>query len=319
LPIKMKLQIACALLGAVAMMGTPHGVVGDEGLEGLEESDHARALLGVEMDTHGAVEDDEDEDEDNDGDDDDDGDDADEDDADWWEETDWTRKMYLRFECDTLFDESERPIPSAETWMRIRQAYVDVVGISKSSIGEPNQVDGFFAPIEVRQSPGRGRGVFAAEDIPRGQHIHRKSIQMAQFDNGIDFKKFLDSFSGEGIVCDIIEHAYLNIFGDDKENEDNLRICVELDNASLMNSIDQEDYPVDVGCLPEWNDRSPGGCDDNKYALRDIKKGDEILMDYDEYPFEDHWGLFGLEEKDDEEKDKDDGSCTTHSGETNTE
>jgi hypothetical protein len=297
-------------------MGTHGVVVGDEGLEGREESAHVRPLLGVEMDTHGGVGDDDDGDDDGDYDGDyDDGDD----DGDWWEKTDhWTRKIYLRFDCDKLY-EAERPIPSAETWMKIRQAYVDVVGISKSTIGEPNQVDGFLVPIEVRQSPGKGRGVFAAEDIPRGQHVHSGAGQQAQFENGPDFKKFLDSLSDEGLVCEMLQFNYLYMDGDDKEDEDNICMCVELDNASLMNTIDHEHEPVDVGCLPEWNDRSPGGCDDNMYALRDIKKGDEILMDYAAFPFEGDWELFGLEEEDDEEKDKDDSSCPTHSGETNTE
>jgi hypothetical protein len=218
----------------------------------------------------------------------------DEEDPEWWGSDDWTLgKLWSRFDCNTVF-ESERPISTTETWMKMRHAYVDVVGSSKSTIGEPNEVDGFFAPIEVRQSPGKGRGVFATEDIPRGQHICNVAIQRAQFESGHDYKKFLHSISDDN-VCDVLQYSYVTIFGDDKENQDNARICVELDDGSMMNSIDLDHDTVDAGCLPEWNERFHGGCEENDYALRDIKKGDEILVDYaDSNFFTDGWKWFGL-------------------------
>jgi hypothetical protein len=244
----------------------------------------ALALLGVTICTRGVVGDE---------------------DLEWWESNDWTLgKLWSRFDCNTLF-ESERQIPNTETWMKIRQAYVDVVGSSKSTIGEPNEVDGFFAPVEVQQIPGKDRGLFATEDIPRGQHIWSGAIQRARFESGIDYKKFLGSISDED-ACEVLQYSSVIILGDDKENKDDARIFVDLDNASLMNSIDLVHDTVDAGCLPEWNDRFRGGCDQNLYALRDIKKGDEILMDYAVFGFQ-HWELFGLSdyyEEDDDEEDE---------------
>jgi hypothetical protein len=231
----------------------------------------ACALLGVAMGTRGVIGDEE---------------------LEWWKSDHWTLgKLWNHFDCNILF-ESERQIPSTETWMKMRQAYVDVVGSSESTIGEPNEVDGFFAPIEVQQSPGKGRGLFAAEDIPRGQHIWSGAIQMATFDSGLDYKKFLGSISDDD-ACDVLQYAYVVILGDDAENQDNARICVDLDNGSIMNSVDFDHDTVDAGCLPEWNDRFRGGCDLNLYALRDIKKGDEILMDYGLLGFQ-HWEWFGI-------------------------
>jgi hypothetical protein len=260
---KMKLQIACVLLGVAT--GT-YGVVGDEELE-------------------------------------------------WWESDHWTLgTLWNHFDCETVF-ESERQIPSTVTWMQMRQAYVNVVGSSKSAFGEPREVDGFFAPIEVRQSPGKGRGVFAAEDIPRGHHIWSGTVQRAKFDSGLDFMKFLDLIPDED-ACDVLQYSFVLIFGDDKENEENARICVELDDGSIMNAIDPPD-PVDAGCLPEWSDRFRGGCDDNLYALRDIKKGDEILMDYRASNIVTHgWKWFSLENHDEEDDEEDDEE---HDGEDDEE
>jgi hypothetical protein len=243
-------------------------------------------LLGVAMGTRGVVGDEEPE---------------------WWESDHWTTygTLWNHFDCDTVF-ESERPIPSTETWVKMRKAYVNVVGSTKSSIGEPSEVDGFFAPIEARQSPGRGRGLFATEDIPRGQHLWSGNIQGATFDSGRDYKKFLASLSDED-ACDVLQFSYVMIFSDGNENEDNARIMVDLDNGAIMNSIDHYHDPVDAGCRQEWNDRFRGGCDNNDYALRNIKKGDEILMNYETALFiTDGWRWFGLAdeyEEDDEEED----------------
>ena len=249
----------------------------------------ACALFGVAMGTRGVVGDEE---------------------LEWWKEDHWTyESLWEHFDCFTLL-QSERLIPSIESWMKLRQAYVNVVGSDHSSIGEPSEVDGFFAPVEARQSPGKGRGLFATEDIPRGQHIWSGSIQGAKFDNGLDFMKFLDLISDEdGAICEVLQFGYIKIYEDGgNENEDNARINVDLDNAGLMNTMN-EIHEINSGCRQEWNDRFRGGCTENQYALRDIKKGEEILEDYESSIFfNDGWEWFlgpesPVEEYDDEEAD----------------
>jgi hypothetical protein len=112
------------------------------------------------------------------------------------------------------------------------------------------------------------------------------------------------------LAVKLFSFPYVMIFWDyNKENnKDNGRIrCVELDNNSIMKSIYPVHDPVDAGCLPEWNDSFPGGCDENQYALqvRGIKKGDEILfMDYEEFIIH-GWKCFGLEEQNDDDEEED--------------
>ena len=50
---------------------------------------------------------------------------------------------------------------------------------------------------------------------------------------------------------------------------------------------------VNIGCPEGFEDKHPGGCRDNNYALRDIEVGEELLEDYGSYvlPLWDHFGL----------------------------
>jgi hypothetical protein len=184
-----------------------------------------------------------------------------------------------------------RPLYSNDVWMRFRQTYIDVVGSTDSSIGtEVNPKDGFVISTEVKRAPGKGRGLFAAEDIPRGQLIWMSSKQTASFESGEDFKDFLDLLEVDE-ACDIIQMSY--VYGTTTSNEGAMEILTELDNMTFVNSVEDED--PDAGCLPEWEARDPGGCIMNVYALRDIENGEEILVDYSEMgAIKDGWNEFGI-------------------------
>jgi hypothetical protein len=185
-----------------------------------------------------------------------------------------------------------RPLYSQDMWMRLRQAYVEIVGSTDSSIGtEATALDGFAISAEVKQAPGKGRGLFAAEDIPRGQLIWMSSKQTATFESGEDFKNFLDLLEVDE-ACDVIQWSYVE--GTTTSNEGDMEISTDLDNMTFVNSSEEDEDP-DAGCLPEWEARDPGGCIMNVYALRDIKNGEEILVDYSEMgAIKDGWSEFGI-------------------------
>jgi hypothetical protein len=185
-----------------------------------------------------------------------------------------------------------RPLYSQDMWMRLRKAYVDIVGSTKSSIGTEALVeDGFLLSVEVKQAPGKGRGLFAAEDIYRGQHIWI-SKQTASFDSGEDFTNFLDALE-VGEACDVIQWSYVHAISG-AADEGATQISTDLDNMTFINQIMTDDEDPDAGCLPEWEARHPGGRSMNIYALRDIKDGEEILMNYGEFAISDGWSDFGL-------------------------
>lgn len=196
------------------------------------------------------------------------------------------------FDCEEKWT-MPRPLYTQEMWMEVRRAYLYAVGSKKSSIGpEPSEEDGFVIPVEVRQAPGnKGRGLFATQDIPRGERIWNSSNQTAMFDNAEDYKTFLELLLSD-VACDVIQWAYVYAISG---NMRDTRICVDLDDMTFVNQIIYLHERLDAGCLPEWEDRYPGGCEDNVFALRDIQADDEILVDYQEFAIQDGWEKFGID------------------------
>ena len=92
-------------------------------------------------------------------------------------------------------------------------------------------------------------------------------------------------------VQDIAKGTYLRLFGNEKIFEHRIRT---LNNKNIpeafkdycMNRGDKSICPEDFGCMPVgWylnHSKNPNAIhkDYNWYALRDIKEGEEILIDY---------------------------------------
>merc|ERR1711935_826390 len=105
----------------------------------------------------------------------------------------------------------------------MRTAYIAIMGLEEASI-DLKYGSGIKVPFMVGHSPGRGRGVFATKDIPKGTLIW-KSQFTASLDEGMQFRKFL-SVLPDDMVCDLIMWCYTS-------DED---IECDLDEASLFNS-----------------------------------------------------------------------------------
>jgi hypothetical protein len=90
------------------------------------------------------------------------------------------------------------------------------------------------------------------------------------------------------IFCasDVIIWAYVEDL-----KEDNLTICVDLDEGSFFNDGDTEG---NVGCDQEAAKLHPHGCELNYFALRDIAQGEEMDCVYSEFSVDDGWSKFGL-------------------------
>ena len=75
------------------------------------------------------------------------------------------------WDCDSIF-EKPRPIHSQETWAYARKVYEAVVGKDEAStLQNKENVDGFHIPVVSKQSPGKGRGIYAGRDIEKGERI----------------------------------------------------------------------------------------------------------------------------------------------------
>jgi hypothetical protein len=165
-----------------------------------------------------------------------------------------------------------------------------LVASTNSTIGtEVSADDGFVISTEAKQAPGKGRGIFAAEDIPRGQLIWSAN-QTASFDSGEDFESFLDLLVLDE-ACDALLWSYVDA-NPGGADEDATHISTDLDNGALFNHGDED---PNAGCLPEWEARHPGGCIEHLYALRDIKKEEELLVDNGDFAIVGGWSKFGID------------------------
>lgn len=198
-----------------------------------------------------------------------------------------------------------RPVHSPATWEKFRLAYRTVVGwetadarIGAPSEDESGQANAFHFDIVARQSPGMGRGIFANEDIIQGEVIYDYA-KTAQFSTGQEFRDFLGELP-DSLACDVLMWSYVQNFPDKQiegEEIENLRICTDLDPGSFCNDggddeanmaweFDSEIY------YPAFNGHGIK-ISAPLTAMRDIKKGEEILCNYGQFSAG-NWDAFGL-------------------------
>ena len=200
--------------------------------------------------------------------------------GDFWESLD----------CDEIFRQ-ERPIHSPATWLLLRQTYQSIVGEEHSTIAPLSSSEtGFAVAFRASQSPGKGRGVFAAQHVPRGALVW-STRQTARFTTGHSYRQFLMSLEAD-LACDVIQWAYVQAVDDEQQT---LMMSVDLDEGILVNSGDGDGESANVGCDPAAAEALPGGCKENYFALRDIEAGEEFLLDYGDFAVTHGWKEFGLE------------------------
>lgn len=219
-------------------------------------------------------------------------------------------QLKIYFGCTS----DERPIHDQKTWQYLRQTYHDIVGAEKSTIGPPNRAfNGFAVPYYVDQSPGRGRGLFAARDIPKGSLIWTAS-RTAEFEDAETYRNFLLTIPAD-LACDVMMWAYVSYgsetdgksehyvegegeeeeSGDgdveDEEEESSLKIMLDLDEGSFCNDGGKRrnmDWDQEAASL------YPDNSDLRTFAVEDVKKGDELLCNYSGFFQKDKWTAFGL-------------------------
>ena len=147
---------------------------------------------------------------------------------------------------------------------------------------------GFSVMVEAKQSPGKGRGIFAAQGIKKGELIWSPKHTVSFDANGIEYKQFLMSLD-PAFVCNALQCSSLEDYsGNDTQL---FRISIDLDEGCFVNA----DYSgtrefVNMGCDEEKD--LERDCE-HHYALRDVKKGEELLNAYEDFSYE--WEPFDVE------------------------
>ena len=205
-------------------------------------------------------------------------------------------------QCAKYLDSGVIPPPyTQEKWIEMRKAYVQVVGEHGHTLADDwkllpqQQQDGqsllssgsFHVPIEIRTSPGKGRGMFAKTDIPKGTMVWSNRYT-ARF-NECQVRQFFDLISEED-ACNTIMWAYLNNFYTD-DNDGSYEMSLDMDECvyvnqapspqdrNLENRFVMEDTVASETERPDKRQRRiPGNY--GMFAERDIPAGSELLIDY---------------------------------------
>lgn len=197
--------------------------------------------------------------------------------------------LWKYLQCEDIFA-TERPIHSIDTWNHARQVYRQIVGNDQSSIGTKQDdiidIDGFQVAHIAKQAPPKGRGIFAAQDIKKGELIWstKKTIR---FSDGDSYRKFNLSVE-RGFACDVLQWSYVQRL----ENGE-LRVSTDLDDGAFCNSGSLS-YKANMGCDKDVAKIYKGGCVENYFALSDIKAGDELLCAYGSFAIPGGWKEFTL-------------------------
>ncbi|EJK45559.1 hypothetical protein THAOC_35822 [Thalassiosira oceanica] len=210
-------------------------------------------------------------------------------------------------QCSAIVNEN-RPIHDASTWAELRSVYEDVVGSERSSITSasrnldadkrsfmrPSSVD-VSTLLQVKEIPGKGRGLVASRDIEKGEHLwsdvylgeflqkvnnlallpgYNQALpsryRAATFHKRADLNRFLAVLPTE-LACDVILWTYQS----DDEGDD-FYYSVHLDLGTFCNHGGAE------GTNIEW---IHGDVVDTAIASRKIAAGEEILCNYNQDNF----------------------------------
>ena len=115
------------------------------------------------------------------------------------------------------------------------------------------------------------------------------------FSHGHTWRKFLFAIYERGgppydagTTCDVLEWSWVQTL----EEGGPLVIVADFDNGLLLNEgRDEEGWePPNVRCGKEGDKR----CMMSYYAMKDMKEGDELLCDYNEFAELDSWPDMGL-------------------------
>ena len=215
------------------------------------------------------------------------------------------KQMYDSLNCEkylaTYDDHGERidskslPIYTEEQWVTFRKLWKAQGGSDPTKQYRKNDKrlskapPDFVPPIKAGQTKdGKGRGLFATRDIKRGEMTYGGTKNYIFFATGHNYRRFLDALDDE-MACDLMKFTWPQEgIGPNGESV----IWGPMDGNALMNDGGKD--RANTGCPPGMH---CGKFDE--YALRDVKRGEELLCDYGKFfslnflEF-DKWKEFGL-------------------------
>ena len=209
-------------------------------------------------------------------------------------------EIYGYFACDKRMS-SPRPLWTDQQWRDVRDFYHEFVEEDMKEENSPEDVHSYqFSEEEYDltqnaipvQAGEKGRGLQAVRDIKAGELVFKATNNTIVFNYGHTWRKMLfafhERFADPGLTCDLHVWSWVQ----DLYDGGPMKVVMDLDSGSLLNEGRDEPGwdPPNVQCGRPDATR----CDMDYYAFRDIKEGDELLIDYNEFAWLDSWPDMGL-------------------------
>jgi hypothetical protein len=216
---------------------------------------------------------------------------------------DWDTTLWCP--SHVMHKELQPPPYSIEHWVELRRIYQQ--SVERSSLGakwdqlfkegEDGKIvenTGFLVPVNVSDSPGKGKGVFASKPIKNGQKLWDNRYR-GVFDNECSARKFFNVLSEEE-ACSGMFWGYTNNFYGrgfqfmlDLDGHGYINDCAEEDRNvqhHFDGEVESDDYRlprfffrgIDDETMIQRNDPGAYGL----YATRDIEEGEELCFPYSE-------------------------------------
>ena len=205
-----------------------------------------------------------------------------------WQKYGWSN-MKTHFDCRRRAKDKTKAMHTEEDWKVFIETY-ERTNRNYSFDDPVKPTEGYSIDDEHNIQPWRpgysdhgGRGLFASRDLKKGELVHvgaNSDVIVPDADTFREYIFFLGAISVEK-ACDMLSWCWTQ-----EDKDEVLRIRCSMNIAILMNT--GSGSQANVG--PKWDDDP----DARFYAKRDIKKDEEILMDYSIY--DTNYAKVGLKE-----------------------
>ncbi|KAL7520305.1 hypothetical protein ACHAWX_005034 [Stephanocyclus meneghinianus] len=187
-----------------------------------------------------------------------------------WEKNSFA-DMYDYLDCWAHARNMHKPLYRPEMWALMKEIFASQAGIDLSLFGIDDKHGlNYYSDY----SEGKGRGTFAARDFLKGELVHDGSLSTIFWNDGLAWKEYIMSLP-HPMACDVMEWTWIQ-----QVRDEGWLLCINLNDAAFMNHEDNFNiFPSNTTSL-------------EFYAVRDIKKGEELTYDY--YIFDTDWNIFGL-------------------------
>ena len=186
----------------------------------------------------------------------------------------------------------------------LRQKYKE--DVNTVPVADRQNAKGVFAvPVIVGDAGEKGRGVYAKEFIPKGTLVlDIYSDNVGIFKDAMQWREFTYSLGVKDAEtsCNFMEWCWVQYIEKEEGDEDDMRhgwtVFLAFDESGLVNNAEWGEETANVRCgTPVKEDEGHdiwSACRYSYHASKDIKAGEELLINYSEFEDASQIGWIGF-------------------------